>query len=204
MRWLWLHSRSRRALPALAAAAALVAAVWGLWLAYSDSQSTDVKVVGLTVMLAVAALTPTLGGADDSLDRTASVNWPARRAGHLLFAAAAVLGLLSLTAVVDSRFAPLALVLRNTAGLLGLTALGATLLGAARAWIAPLVWTLVTVMPWLDPGRGVTAQVAYWLIQPADSGAAIACATSLAVTGLLAYALRGCPWRPAAEVVLDH
>lgn len=204
MRWVWLHLRSRRALPALAAAAVPVAVVWGLWLAYADARDTDVRLVSLAVMLAVAALTPTLGGADDALERTASVRWPARRAWHLLLTAAAVVTLLSLTAIVDARFAPLGLVLRDTVGLLGLAALGAASLGAARAWIAPLAWTLIAVMPWPEPGSGLTAQVGYWLVQPAGTGAATACAAVLAVTGLLAYALRDCPRRPAADTAPDH
>lgn len=204
MRWLWLHARCRRAWPALAAAVGFVATVWGLWLAYADSRQTDLRLVGVTVMLAVAALTPTLGGADESLDRTGSVRWPARRAGHLLLAAGAVCALLWSTAVVDARFAPLAVVLRDTAGLLGLTALAAAALGAARAWLVPLAWTLVAAVPWLEPDGKAATQVAYWLVQPADSGAAAACAVVLAAAGLLAYALRGCPRRPATESVPEH
>ena len=47
-------------------------------------------------------------------------------------------------------------------------------------------------------------QVAGWLIQPAGTTAATACAAVLAVTGLLAYALRGCPVRPVSETAPDR
>jgi hypothetical protein len=47
-------------------------------------------------------------------------------------------------------------------------------------------------------------QVAGWLIQPAGTTAATACAILLAATGLLAYTLYGCPRRPAAQTAADH
>ena len=96
-------------------------------------------------MLAVVAVGTTLSGADDALDHTVSVNWPLRRAGHLLLAAAAITALLSLSTLTDTRYEPFALMLRNTAGLLGLTALGAALLGAALCVDRPAD---------LDPHRG--------------------------------------------------
>jgi hypothetical protein len=199
MRWLVLYARSRRVPLALASATALVALVWALALAYSRTPVMNPRLVSLTVLLAVAALAPTLSGADDALDHTGSLNWPARRAGHLLAAATVIAALLLLTTLTDARFAPAALVLRNTAGLLGLTALGAALFGAGRSWIAPLTWTLVAVLPLMEPSTRPAMQVAGWLIQPAGTAAATACATVLAVSGLIAYTLRGCPRQPAAE-----
>lgn len=204
MRWLQLYLRSRRILPALTIAAALIALMWALWLVYSTSPTIDPRMLSLTVMLAVAALLPTLSGADDALDRTAAVNWPARRAGHLLLAAAVIAALLLLTTATAARFGPSALVLRNTAGLLGLAALGAALLGTGRAWLAPLTWSLVTVMPFLEPSPKLAMQIAGWPIQPAGTTAATVSAGILAAAGLLAYTLRGCPRRPAAETAPDR
>lgn len=204
MRWLKLYLRSRRAFPALTIATAAIALMWALWLVYSESTTIDPRMLSLTVMLAVAALLPTLSGADDALDHTASVNWPVRRAGHLLLATAVITALLLLTTVTGARFGPFPLVLRNTAGLVGLAALGAALLGAGRAWLAPLTWTLVTVMPFLEPSPKLAMQVAGWPIQPAGTTAATVCAGILAAAGLLAYTLHGCPRRPAAETAPDH
>lgn len=204
MRWLRLHLRARRVPLALAVATAATALVWALWLAFAASRAIDVRLICLTVMLAVAAFGATLGGADDALDHTASMNWPVRRAAHLTLAAGAITALLLLTAVTGARFEPFAVVLRDTAGLLGLTALGATLLGAARSWIAPLAWTLTAILPVMEPSRNPRMQVAGWLIQPAGATAATGCAVLLAAAGLLAYARYGCPRHPAAQTAPDH
>ncbi|MEV0609940.1 hypothetical protein AB0I61_26600 [Polymorphospora rubra] len=204
MRWLRLYLRSRRVAPALAVSIATAALVWVLALVYSDAGTIDARAVSLTVMVAVAAFAATLGGADDALDHTASINWPVRRAGHLVVTAAVIVAPLLLTTVTDTRFAPLAVVVRNTVGLLGLTALGAALVGAALSWVAPLSWTLVSLLPFIEPSTKPAMQVAGWLIQPAGTTAATVCATVLAVTGLAAYTLRGCPRRPAAETTPDH
>ncbi|MCG5434923.1 hypothetical protein [Micromonospora foliorum] len=204
MRWLQLHLRSRRVPLATATGTALIALAWALSLAYTDSPTINARTASLAIMLAVVAVGTTLTGADDALDHTMAVNWPLRRGGHLLLASAAITALLSLSMITDTRYEPFALVLRNTAGLLGLTALGATLLGAALAWIAPLTWTLIAVLPMMGPSRDLKMQVAGWPIQPVGTTAATACAAILAVTGLLAYALRGCPVRPVSETAPDR
>ncbi len=204
MRWLQLHLRARRVPLALGTAAAMIALVWAMSLVYTDATTVNVRTASLAIMLAVVALGTTLNGADDALDHTGSVNWPLRRAGHLLLAAAAITALLSLSAVTDVRYEPVALMLRNTVGLLGLTALGAALFGAALSWVAPLIWTLIAVLPFMEPSRDLRVQVASWLIQPAGTTAATVCAGILAVTGLLAYALRGCPVRPVSETAPDR
>ena len=67
------------------------------------------------------------------------------------------------------RYEPVSLTLRNTVGLLGLTALGAALFGAALSWVAPLIWTLIAVLPFMEPSRDLRVQVASWLIQPAGT-----------------------------------
>ncbi|MCG5468612.1 hypothetical protein LADH09A_002480 [Micromonospora sp. LAH09] len=204
MRWLRLHLRSRRVPLALGSAAALITLAWVLTVVYTDSTTINARTASLTIMLAVVAFGTTLGGADDALDHTAAVNWPLRRAGHLLLVLAAITALLSLSTLTDARYEPLALVLRNTAGLLGLTALGTALVGAALSWIAPLTWTLIAVLPIMGPSTDVRTQVASWLLQPPGTTVATVCATVLAVTGLLAYALRGGPLRPVTETAAER
>ncbi|GGL04283.1 hypothetical protein GCM10012284_43660 [Mangrovihabitans endophyticus] len=188
-----MHLRGRRVPTAAAVAAGTVAAMWCGWRAWPGTPAACAEAVSLTVMLAVVAFGPTLGGADESLDRTAAVRWPAVRAGHLLLAAAVVAGPLLLTAGTAAPFGPPALALRDTAGLLGLTALSATLDGPARAWIAPLTWTLIAVMPFTAPGDGLAAQVVTWPVAPAGDTTAAVCATVLAAVGAARYARRGCP-----------
>jgi len=204
MRWLVLYLRSRRVPLALIIAMVTIALVWGLWLTYAESRTINVRLMSLTVMLVVTAMGATLSGADDALDSTASINWPVRRAGHLVLTASTIITLVSLTGLTDARFEPLTIVLRDTMGMLGLVALGATLLGAARSWIAPLTWTLIVVLPMMGPSEQVKTQVASWPIQSAGTTAATICAGGLAATGLIAYTLRGCPRRPAAATTPDQ
>lgn len=191
MRWLALYLRSRGAWVAVAVAVGAVALVWGAWSWFSDARTVNARAVTLTVMLGVAAFAGTLGGPDESLDRTGAVRWPLRRFVHVLVLGAVIVGLLMPTLLTGARFEPAAMVLRNTAGLLGLTALGAALVGAALCWVAPLTWTVVSVLPFLDASSKVGWQVAGWLVQPTGTTAATVCAVVLAVTGLAAYAWRG-------------
>lgn len=198
MRWLRLYLSSRRIGIALVVAVVVVAIAWTLTLRFADSRTITARPLGLAVMLAVVAFASTLGAHDEALERTASMRWPGRRLGHLLLVGAVVTGLVLLPAVGDGRVES-SLVLRDTAGLLGLTALGAAVGGATRAWIAPLIWTLIATTPFLEPSGGAASQIVGWLVQPADAGVATACAVVLAGSGAVAYTLRGCPAHPVTE-----
>jgi hypothetical protein len=61
----------------------------------------------------VAALTATLAGPDDALERTAALLRPPRRAAHLLMALAVVAAPLLATLVTGARFGPVWLVIRD-------------------------------------------------------------------------------------------
>ncbi|MFF5289885.1 hypothetical protein [Paractinoplanes globisporus] len=188
MRWLALYLRSRRVPMALAASGAGAALMWSLWSVFSDSPDVAPQMVVLTVLLLVAALTATLGGPDDSLERTAAIPWARRRAVHLLGAFVVVLILILATRPTGARFGPVLLVARDAAGLLGVTALGAATIGVARAWFLPLGWTLAaTLFPRPEP---VVARILTWQAQPLGAAAAVT-AGVLALTGLVAYALAG-------------
>ncbi|MEU7909383.1 hypothetical protein [Actinoplanes sp. NPDC049118] len=200
MRWLTLYLRSRRVPVALAAAGGIAALMWTLWSVFSDSRDVGAAMVILTVLLLVAAGTATLAGPDDTLERTAAVSWPPRRAAHLLVALAVVLVLLMATLATGARFGPAGLVIRDAAGLLGLTALGAATIGTARSWFLPLGWTLAAIV-FPQPERA-TGQILTWQSQAPDNKAAAVTAALLAIGGLAAYALGG-PARPApAEAAL--
>ncbi|MEK8174585.1 hypothetical protein NKH77_52865 [Streptomyces sp. M19] len=146
MRGLTLYVRSRWVPAALGAAVAGSGTAWLLALVFSDRGEVSGVVLALTVLLLVAVLTATLGGPDDTLDRTAARPWAWLRMAHLVTALACVLLLLLATLLTGTRFGPFGSVLRDTAGLLGLTALGATTIGAARSWFPPLGWTLGTAV----------------------------------------------------------
>jgi hypothetical protein len=81
---------------------------------------------------------------------------------------------------------------RNVAGLTGLVALGAVVVGAARAPLIPVVWTLLALGAAAEPPAGPTYKVVLsWMVQPAGTRTATVMALAVAVAGGLAYALLG-------------
>ncbi|MEU8819285.1 hypothetical protein [Actinoplanes sp. NPDC048796] len=197
MRWLALYLRSRRVPVAVAAAVACFLGLWALGLALADTPEMGEQMVVLTVMLLIVCLTATFGGPDDELERTAAFAWLPRRAAHLLAAGLLVTVLLLATLATGARFGPAELVARDTAGLLGLTALGAATLGTARAWFLPLVWTMAAVL--FPRSAPVAGEVLTWPAQPPSSTAATVTAVLFALGGLVAYAARGPAPRSPAE-----
>ena len=197
MSGLALHLRSRRVPGALAAAVGGTALMWTLWSVFSDSREVGLPLVILTVLLLVVALTATLGGADDELETTAAFSWLPRRAAHLVAAFVILVVLLAVTLATGARFGPAGLVVRDVAGLLGTTALGAAVIGTARSWFLPLGWTLAAVLfPQSEPLAG---RVLTWQSQEAGSTAAAVTAGLLAVGGLVAYAVAGPARKAPAE-----
>ncbi|MET0236985.1 MAG: hypothetical protein ABW224_20215 [Kibdelosporangium sp.] len=77
------------------------------------------------------------------------------------------------------------LILRDTAGLTGLAALGAAVAGSQLAWVAPMTWTAVTaVFP-------VDNEILMWMLQPPGSQAALLTAAGLGVLGSGCYVVLG-------------
>ncbi|MFY1618756.1 hypothetical protein [Micromonospora sp. WMMD736] len=183
-----LHLRARRVPLALAASVGVAALNWALWLTLSTERDVVLLLVVLTVTLMVAALSTTLAAPDEDLERTAALRWPWRRAVHLLAVLVLVLVVLLATQLTGARFGPTALVVRDSAGLLGLTALCATVVGAARAWFLPVGWAVVAAM---FPQSSTWGALATWPGQPHTSRSAAVVAAVLAVTGIVAYAMRG-------------
>jgi len=200
MRWLTLYLRSRRVPIALTASAGCTVVMWSLWSAFSNARDAGVPMVILTVLLLVAAVTATLAGPDDSLERTAALSWPARRAAHLLAALAVVVVLLLATLVTGARFGPAGLVLRDAAGLLGLTALGAVTIGASRSWFLPLGWTLASLV--FSVSGMTSSEILTWQAQAPSNKTAAITAALLAAGGLIAYATAGPAQRAPAEAAL--
>jgi hypothetical protein len=197
MRWLTLYLRSRRAPIALVATGGWAVVMWSLWSVFSDDRIVGRQMVVLTILLLVAALTATLGGPDDALEQTAGFRWPPRRAAHLLAAFLLVVALLLATLATGAEFGPTWLVVRDAGGLLGLTALGATTIGTARAWFVPLGWTLAAIsFPQSNPAP--IGRILTWQAQPASTAATVV-AGLLAAGGLVAYAAAGPARRPPAE-----
>jgi hypothetical protein len=180
MRWATLYARSRQ-LPA--ASAALLSVTLGVWFLGRDSWGVIMVVLTLASATAVAAIG--LSGQDADLDRAAALPWPVRRFAHLLLiglaAGAAVLGVQELgTSVVD-----MSIIVRDAAGLAGLTGLAATFAGGQYGWSLPLAWFAISP---LAPHDGTTgSRIAAWLLEPSESGVATWVAVVLAVAGAVAY-----------------
>jgi hypothetical protein len=193
-----LYLRSRRVPLALAAALGGAGVVWALWLALTDERDVAPTAVVMTVLLMVAVFSATLAGPDENLEQTASMRWPWRRAVHLLAGLMVVLVVLLVTLYTEARFGPAALVARDAAGLLGLTALCAAVVGAARSWFLPLGWTTVAAM---YPQGGTWGATTTWQGQPADSNAAALTAAALALGGLIVYSIAGPARKAASEYI---
>ena len=197
MRWLGLYLRSRQAPAALLGAGGCAVLMWTLWSVSSDSRDAGEQMVVLTVLLLVTALTVTFAGPDDALEKTAALPWLPRRVAHLLAAFLVVVVLMLVTLATGARFGPAWLVVRDAAGLLGLTALGAATVGAGRAWFLPLAWTLgAALFPRSEPALG---RILTWQAQPPDSRSAAVTAALLAAAGLVAYGVAGPARRAPAE-----
>ncbi len=194
MRPLTLYLRSR-AVPATAAAVlGSAVSLWALNLAidHPDGRALAALLVALAATTAVAQ---GLAGADPDLDRASAIAWPPRRAAHVIVAGAAVAGLLAATALVAEPQAATGQLARNVAGLTGLVALGAVFLGAARAPLLPVLWT-VLVLWWAPPMGEPPTRPAYkvmltWMAQPTEARPATVAAIALAAAGTLAYAVLG-------------
>ncbi|MFE7426843.1 MULTISPECIES: hypothetical protein [unclassified Streptomyces] len=198
MRGLTLYARSRRVPAALAAAVAGMAIAWLLAAAFGDKGEVSSTVLVLTVLLLVAVVTATLGGPDDTLDRTAARPWAWLRMSHLATALGCVLLLLLATLLTGTRFGPFGSVIRDTAGLLGLTALGAATVGADRSWFVPLGWTLGAAV---FSGTGTAGEALTWQAQAPGSRPAAVVAAVLAVAGAAVYVSRGPRPRTSSENV---
>jgi hypothetical protein len=184
MRWLILYARSRQ-VPTSAAAVALVAlAVRAL----NGPGPVDLGMVVLVLTANVAAASVGLGGQDVVLEGTAAIRWVPRRAAHVLLAGAFAAAALLTVQAAGTKLAPTEVVVRDSAGLVGLAALGAALCGAQFAWTLPTGWLAVTLIP---PPTGTAGQVVGWMTFSPGTTASTGTASALLATGTVLYALAG-------------
>lgn len=184
MRWTALYVRSRHLAVSLAAvllcALALPPLLGGNW-------STFFATITLGAAITVAGVG--LSGQDIDLDRAASFRWPPRRLAHLLLIGAVAGGvMLAAQSLVDLPM-DAGWILRNAAGLLGLTGLAATLFGGQFGWTLPLGWAMTAVF--VPRVAGQVYDVVAWPMATADSTAAWWTAGLLFVTGTAAYTAAG-------------
>ena len=184
MRRVALHARGRQAGPVACGLLGVAAACWTLALLV-DEPGMLIPILG--PLSAVSLLGFALGAADPALERITPQRWPRWRGTELALAAiAAGVALLPALAQTDGDATAL---LRNLAGLGGLTALGVALVGARLAWLAPVNCAFLAAA--IGPRDDAWLAPLTWPVQPAGTGYALAIAAALAVTGALVLTRRG-------------
>ncbi|MEV7076201.1 hypothetical protein [Streptomyces sp. NPDC093990] len=188
MRWLTLYARSRQVPASLAAVVIGVAAVWAL--ARDESaEPGDPRLPVLILATGTMAFSPGLGGQDVALDRTAAIRWIPRRTAHVLLAGAVVAAALLTVQTMGASMATVAFVVRDSAGLMGLVALGAALAGSQYAWTLPFAWLSFSFLA--PPPTSGPMEVAMWMLLPSGTATGTWTALVLTVGGSAAYAVAG-------------
>lgn len=188
MRWLTLYARSRQMPASLAAVVISTVTVWAL-ARDGGGGPVDPKLSVFVLVAGVTAASIGLGGQDLALDRTAAIRWRPRRAAHVLLIGTVVCAVLLAAQTMGPDLAATAFVVRDSAGLMGLVALGAVMCGAQYAWTLPIAWLSFSVF--VPPPTSVPLQTASWMLLPPGTTTATWTALALAVTGTAAYALAG-------------
>lgn len=184
MRPVALYLRSRRVPVALLVLPVVVLVTWSAmhkpWNPLSAS---------LTSLAAVLVLSVGLVGQDPELERSTALPWQVWRLGHLLFAAVLAAVAVLLVQELGEYAFDIEFVVRNTAGMVGLAGLAATVVASRFAPSAPVLWwTVSAIMP---PGESVTGRIVAWPLLSPDDTVAMWTAAVLFVSGVVAYAARG-------------
>ncbi|BCB74636.1 hypothetical protein GCM10022251_75050 [Phytohabitans flavus] len=189
-RWELLYLRAREVPAAAALLPVTMLAVGVLANASAGPSSTAPAVVGVcAALLGVAFVGTTLGSADAVLEHTAAIRWWPRRTVHLVAGTIAVVLLLLAVDLAGPSLATTAELVRNTLGLIGVTALCASFTGSRLSWCPAAAWTLLAVVA--GPRSSGAGQVLSWMLQPADARTAATTAALLAVSGAASYILAG-------------
>ncbi|MFD9408061.1 hypothetical protein ACFWBN_13735 [Streptomyces sp. NPDC059989] len=188
MRWLTLYVRSRQVPASLAAVVISTVVVWALARDGSGGPG-DPRIPALVIVAGATAASIGLGGQDVALDRTAAIRWVPRRAAHVLFFGAVVGTVLLTVQTTGESMATTAFVVRDSAGLMGLVALGAALSGGQYAWTLPFAWLAFSFFA--PPPTSAPMQVATWMLLPPSTAAGTWTALVLTVAGTTAYAVAG-------------
>lgn len=188
VRWLTLYARSRQVPASLAALVICTVAVWAL-AGDGGEGPGDPRLPVLVLATGVMAASIGFGGQDLALDRTAAIRWVPRRAAHVLLAGTVVAAVLMAVQAMGSELATTEFVVRDSAGLTGLAALGAALSGGQYAWTLPFAWLSLSLFT--PPATSTPTRVASWLLLPPGTPAGTWTALLLLAVGTAAYALAG-------------
>ncbi|MFF3713027.1 hypothetical protein [Streptomyces phaeochromogenes] len=188
MRWLTLYARSRQVPASLAAVLISAVAMWALARDGGEGPD-DPRPAVLVLATGAMAFSIGLGGQDLALDRTAAIRWVPRRTAHVLLAGAIVGAALLTVQTMGAPVATTAFVVRDSAGLMGLVALGAVISGGQYAWTLPFAWLLFSFFA--PPPTSAPMEVATWMLLPPGTAAGTWTALILTVVGTAAYAVAG-------------
>ncbi len=183
-----LYARSRQVPASLAAVMLSAMAVWAL-ARDGGREPWDPRPPVLVLAAAAMAVSIGLSGQDLALDRTAALRWAPRRAAHVLLSSGIVATAVLAVQAVGEDMATIAFVVRDSAGLMGLVALGAALSGGQFGWTLPFAWLAFSFFA--PPATGVPMQVATWMLLPPGTAAGTWTALVLTVAGTTAYAFAG-------------
>ena len=187
MRFSTLYARSRQVPASFAALVISAVAVWAL--AWDDGEPTDPRLPVLVLAAGAMAASVGLSGQDAALDRTAAIRWVPRRAAHVLLAGAVAAGVLLAVRTMGESMGTTAFIVRDSAGLMGLAALGAVLAGGQYAWTLPFAW--ISFSFFAPPAESAPMRVAVWMLLPPGELAATWTAVILTAVGTAAYAVAG-------------
>ncbi len=188
MRWLTLYARSRQVPASLAAVVISTLAAWALARDGSEGPG-DPRLPVLVLATGAMAASIGLSGQDLALDRTAAIRWAPRRAAHVLLAGAVVAVVLPAVQTMGEDMTTAAFVVRDSAGLMGLVALGAALSGGQYAWTLPFAWLSFSFFA--PPPTSAPMEVATWMLLPPGTATGTWTALTLTVVGTAAYAVAG-------------
>lgn len=182
-----LFLRSRQTGP-ISIALAAVAIAAGLGLAASNSDDLN-RFLRMVVPLAVAVVIGAGAGSPfGEAERSASRPLPPVRFGHLVLLLATGAALLALANVAPAD-GDLGILLRNSAGFVGLSLIGARLLGSGTFWMVPLAYAGAVLADFLvKPDRDASWR---WPLQSADDGTSVLITVVLLVAGVAAVAWFG-------------
>ncbi|MFG2988186.1 hypothetical protein ACGFZK_02550 [Streptomyces sp. NPDC048257] len=188
MRGLTLYARSRRAPASLAVVLLSAVTVWAL-ARIGGGGTGDPRLSTLVLAAGATACSAGLAGQDLALDRTAAISWTPRRAAHVLLCGVLIGAVLLAAQTMSGQPATPAFVVRNSAGLMGLVALGAAWGGGQLAWLLPFAWLSFSFV--VPPATDAPTQVLTWMLLPPGTAAAAWTALVLAVAGTTLYAVGG-------------
>ncbi|MFF2852890.1 hypothetical protein ACFVT5_42390 [Streptomyces sp. NPDC058001] len=188
MKWLTLYARSRH-VPASLVVVVISAVAVGVLARMGGGGLADPRLSALVIATGVMSVSVGLGGQDLALDRTAAIRWMPRRAAHVLLSGVLIGAVLLAVQTLGGQPTSPAFVVRNSAGLMGLAAIGAAWCGGQYAWIPPFAWLSSSLV--VPPSPETATQVLTWMLLPPGTTAGTWTAAALAVIGTVVYAVGG-------------